>query len=860
MRRLACALLTLILGACVEFFPVVNQDGLVQVEVEVLPGSGTRSSVCPDEAKIGDLVVLVYGRGRLHSVHALNGAGLSDLTLYAGETYSFYALANAGTVSPDLLESDFLESFRFDTSDLGELESGIPMAGMTGPVLVSEGMSPVCIQLQRLFAKVSLTIDKSALEGLEVNSVRVCQCASSVYPFKDFGHGGSKAVAPEGVHDGDYASAEDLAELKTGGAVHFYVPENCQGILLPDNDDPWMKIPWKMGDAASVATYIEVKCGFVQSAVYEGDMTCRFYLGNDNCRDFNVRRNMILDVMLTLTEDAVRKVSWKVESDVDSLLEFTEFSADIGEYVYEYSCLEFPSASKDFPVVLASCGGSMVINGEPVVKTLAGYDSRGRQNSFFIVTPDDPRKVYFQMFYPDETVSITLERDMKCKTLTCVPKPVGLALHSENSSQENCLSVNESGLELEDAYVYLQDAISSAVIPLRRFFYPEGLAKYYGEVPEYPVLDASVTVIDSGGREYGRSYSYRMSGSGLEEGEEYLCKMEFYGLDSDGLDMKELELELHEENSFWTLPVENVSLGIEAAFPSQSFLGEYENLQFAPGDMRSMTVDLSGLKKGVTAGAVWELRRIGLPDPSRIPDKALWESGSACAAGVSSYGGLKLLLKSMYHGYEEVLPYGAMMLKGVVVNPFTGREICGYYTFDLVLVLSVGVQVDIEEYDMYYSFVPFCEWAVPAYMDFWNEVLGSRFMIRASRHYGGGFYDVNVALAVPASVDYNTMHYTLPVAFSSSGQDSLAEDILKVLEPLKAVLMDFDFVVSAGVLRRCLDVTRNGGGDMPGYAGFADGSEGYLRLVRQQDLNNLPGSSGLENHVIEAAFGSFEKY
>ena len=89
---------------------------------------------------------------------------------------------------------------------------------------------------------------------------------------------------------------------------------------------------------------------------------------------------------------------------MDSLLEFTEFSADIGEYVYEYSCLEFPSASKDFPVVLTSCGGSMVINGEPVVKTLAGYDSRGRQNSFFIVTPDDPRKVYFQMFYPDETV------------------------------------------------------------------------------------------------------------------------------------------------------------------------------------------------------------------------------------------------------------------------------------------------------------------------------------------------------------------------------------------------------------------------------------------------------------------------
>ena len=150
MRRLIYVMSCLLMGACVEFIPVMSPKDFVLVKVDVTSGSGTRSSICPDDDKINDLLLVVYGRGRLHSVHALGGSGLSDLNLYAGEVYSFYALANAGTVSPDLFESDFIESFSFHTADLNAMEAGVPMAGMTGPVMINKGMEPVCIKLQIL--------------------------------------------------------------------------------------------------------------------------------------------------------------------------------------------------------------------------------------------------------------------------------------------------------------------------------------------------------------------------------------------------------------------------------------------------------------------------------------------------------------------------------------------------------------------------------------------------------------------------------------------------------------------------------------------------------------------------------------
>lgn len=851
----------LMFGSCVDYAVADPESQRLAVSVNVVTDAPSKSFVSPDEDRVDNLVLVVYGNGRLHSVSHSQNVGMNVVELYPGEVYNIYALANFSDIQAEFKESDFVESFVWHVRGPEDFQEHLPMVGCATGILVEDDMEAVEIFLERLVSKVCLSIDKTALTGLSVDAVRLRQCSSMVYPFCDMGEGGSMALAVDEVHDGDHASSDDLVNLNSGGSVFFYAPENIRGILLPENDDPWLKIPDSIDGHEGLATYVEVECSFLDSPEYEGSIICRFYLGRDNCSDFSIIRNSCLNVVLTLTEGAVRKVSWKVEPDVQSLLEFTDYIASLGEYVYEYSCLEFPTATVEDPVVLESGGAVMTVTGDSsAALTMAGYDSAGRQESYFILLPSDPRKVYLRTMRTDEPMEIRMTQGLRSKNIVYSPKKMTLGLSADGSVDRNVVSVNESGLTGENAYVYLVDCEDGNLLSLSRFFYPEALADYYGEDQEYPVMEASVSISDDEG-EYGRSYRYRYAAQcGAYQGENHLCCFEFHGLDSEGVDVKEIPLELYEENFFDSMPSQQVILNVNAAFPSQGHIGEYQNMQFAPGDMRSLTIDLDGLEKEFTTGATWELRRVGIDDVDVMPDESLWIDGEECRASVSSFSRLSLRLSDMYSGYEEYIPCGAMMLKGTVTNPFTGREIVGYYTFDLVLFLSVGVQVDISGYDMHYSFVPFSEYSVPGYHEFWNSLLGSRLVVQAQRHYGAGSVDVNVLVKVPESIDYNTMYYTLPEAFSEVGQDLIYDEIINVLEPLSIGLLDFDFVAGDGSLYSSLELTRTGAAGLSGYENMVHGKNGYFRVVRQRDLANLPVSNGLENHMIEAAYGSFENY
>jgi hypothetical protein len=120
----------------------------------------------------------------------------------------------------------------------------------------------------------------------------------------------------DAVISGDYASAADLAALNSGEGVSFYTLENCQGILLPDNDDPSQKLPQMIPGKEDLCTYLEIGCQFGESGLFDGDVVYRIYLGLDDCTSFDVPGNACINVMLTLTDDGLKQVSWKVQSDV----------------------------------------------------------------------------------------------------------------------------------------------------------------------------------------------------------------------------------------------------------------------------------------------------------------------------------------------------------------------------------------------------------------------------------------------------------------------------------------------------------------------------------------------------------------
>ena len=230
------------LAASVSFAACVSGDmdapeGAVYVRLELAMKDGvTRSSLGLDEDRVSDINIYAYSGGRLCAeIYSDDPDAGLGVELTAGYDYDIYALANAGKVEAPEDESELLRMrWKADLSD-GFSGGRMPMAARADAVVA--GMdNVVCLELVRLMSKVNFRVEPGELGGLEVTSVRVLQSPVDIAPFS----GASEATE---VGNGDCASAQDLDGINRGGEVCFYMLENCQGVLLPDNTDQWEKVP-----------------------------------------------------------------------------------------------------------------------------------------------------------------------------------------------------------------------------------------------------------------------------------------------------------------------------------------------------------------------------------------------------------------------------------------------------------------------------------------------------------------------------------------------------------------------------------------------------------------------------------------
>lgn len=265
-----------------------------------------RSAAKTVEDVIVDMNVYVYSEGVLYA-DAFTGGETVVLDLPGGKAYNIYALANVGEVTAPYNERDLSDiECDFPYADEGYL----PMCCREGRSVDGLSVSAVTIPMTRLVSKVTLSLDE-LLENcsLDLESVSVMQAAVSVRPFA----GASRA---ESTFDGPCADVEQLKDLAAGRKVSFYVLENCQGVLLPDNDDPWAKEPDSIPDAAVNCTYLSLK-GIWTTPGASADLSVRLFLGADNCTDFNVVRNVNIDIALSISDSGTVKSRWK--SSLDNL-------------------------------------------------------------------------------------------------------------------------------------------------------------------------------------------------------------------------------------------------------------------------------------------------------------------------------------------------------------------------------------------------------------------------------------------------------------------------------------------------------------------------------------------------------------
>lgn len=295
---------------------ITTEDPGLPVVISLTEDPQVRS-VLPDDLmdQVRSFGLYVYNsNGQLERTAASDGTKVT-VNLNRSMSYTVYALANF-PVLPEapFEESEFKSMVHSVPYDLMK-DTGVPMCGMISLDAETIVSGSAEIELVRLITRVSFSIDKSELTSsdLTVTSVKLCQTASAAAPFSD-------SFTPEDdmvEAEGDYVSEDELDYLNAGGSVWLYCLENCQGILLPDNADPWMKVPSELSDAAERCTYVEVCASY--RGDYEGvevssdNVVYRFYLGRDNVSDFTLERNKGVLVCLTVSDSGVFEREWKVD-------------------------------------------------------------------------------------------------------------------------------------------------------------------------------------------------------------------------------------------------------------------------------------------------------------------------------------------------------------------------------------------------------------------------------------------------------------------------------------------------------------------------------------------------------------------
>ena len=324
------------LSDCPNFIQGIGKPVDVEFCVSCTDSIETKSSISASETAVTNLNLFVYYDGKLETSSYIESPTSFSMSLVKGRTYNMYALANMGKVTAPFKEEE-IKSYQYSISKVTDIKLAFPMCWSLADKTISGSGPRININLERMVSRINFSIDSSELEDFTVTAVRLRQAALKMYPFFDNGSEGSMASNLSEVGDGDWASSSDLTKLNAGQKIWFYALENCQGVLLPGNKSAESKIPSEIPYGSELCTYLEMTASY--SGEYEGvpvssdNVVYRFYIGNDNCSDFNVRRNNSVDISLTVTRDRIFDESWKVSYGDD--LPEVSYGLEIGQGVSE---------------------------------------------------------------------------------------------------------------------------------------------------------------------------------------------------------------------------------------------------------------------------------------------------------------------------------------------------------------------------------------------------------------------------------------------------------------------------------------------------------------------------------------------
>ena len=320
IRRILCALLILPLSCESEEEPEIVQTTII------LELPSTRSAD-PDQYRISDYNLWIFHpNGTLEErryvspreLASLGGEAKYRTKLLKGIPYRIYACANLGYELRIDNEAE-LKAYRYHLAYPDEYSTGLPMASVLEKACVENDGETLGLALERLLAKVELSIDRSALDAdvsFTVREVSVGGCPSSVTPFSPSKAEHSGQIFNNGFIKNGMQTSPLNREVQVGKSesICVYLLENLQGDLLENVVSDQGKV-FSDSRLAEICSYIRIKAEY-SSPDYRtkpGEyLVYRFYLG-ENRNNFDVRRNTHYTVSIRPEGDGLNEDSWRVD-------------------------------------------------------------------------------------------------------------------------------------------------------------------------------------------------------------------------------------------------------------------------------------------------------------------------------------------------------------------------------------------------------------------------------------------------------------------------------------------------------------------------------------------------------------------
>lgn len=698
-----------------------------------------KSSIEPEPDRIEDMNIFAFSDGEAVCHIYTDDMSKAKLLLGKGE-YDLFFAANFGRMA-DFKTEEELSGWRFRIGSSSSLSGSLQQYTSKKHVEIHDG-TPLEIQvtLIRTAAKCGFKFDASAIPGLEIKSVRLCQTALDITPFAKNGS------SPEKVERyGDFASAADIVELNRGGTVFFYALENIQGNLLPDNNDPWAKVPDSIPEKAGVCSYLEVTGSFGENATegLYGNVKYRFFLGHDATSDFSLTRNTECVVEMTASREGLGKISWLIDTSemkTDPLYGFGKFTPP--EYAGQWGRISIPGASEETPVRI-SCGGeSMTVGRDNDVPQKYIISDNGyiiylvpavSQSDVFIYA--SPARMSTRK---SDECTLRLESEASVREITLqVPKFAEYHIRETGKASDlHEASLNEDGFDGKNIDIVLTGKDGSA-LDAEAFRIPEkrlaGALGYTSATsPDGDVYGSFLSDFTLGTEISSGPAGFAKEDTSAGQQTENFCKVMsgiLYG-SSEG------NCNVTISNRYHAAAETSVACSVHAAFPGQRYLGEMTNGQLnisgraAEDHIEKHILDMYQGKAG-SSHASWSCVRVS-PYTGTTPSAAVFsraESGySSMAVDGMADGKLTVRMLPPSRDYSSgdtpFFTCGAFCFRGIVTNPHTGRRIEGYWIQDIVLEFTVTAQVDFMPGYVCFSYVPYniC-FASPKYSKTWQDNL-----------------------------------------------------------------------------------------------------------------------------------------